>query len=177
MTTNRTLLLTQSVETATKKLLDHFQTQYGSLIFLPLGVNANTPTKIAPNVANNLERFILKDEGDRITMIITDETVGQVFDAFITSFFDSLNFIAKGIMKTLGMKMLWKDFARDLAEHKIKNPATYEKWKKNLTMVLQEVFEQVTIDLKNQGQELVISNEIQNFNDIASVLNSLEIFQ
>ncbi len=170
-------ILKLSVETASQKLLSHFQSQYGSLIFLPLGVNAHTPAKIAPNIANNLETVMLKIEENAITMLIADEQVGQVFDAFITSFFDSLNFIAKGIMKTLGMKMLWKDFARDLQEHKLKNPATYEKRKKNLMLVLQEVFEQVALDLKNQGQEVHLSNEEQSFENIASALNALGIFQ
>lgn len=169
--------LTLSVEKAAQKLLNHFQAQYGSLIFLPLGVNAKTPEKIAPNIANNLEQVMLKKEENRINMLIADEQVEKVFDAFITGFFDSLNFIAKGIMKTLGMKMLWKDFAQELAENKTKNPSTYERWKGNLTMVLQEVFEQVAKDLKEAGESIYLSNGEETFEDVASAIHHLKIFQ
>lgn len=44
-------------------------------------------------------------------------------------------------------------------------------------LVLQEVFEQVALDLKNQGQEVHLSNGKQSFENIASALNALGIFQ
>lgn len=44
-------------------------------------------------------------------------------------------------------------------------------------IVLKEVFEQVALDLKNQGQEVHLSNGEQSFENIASALDRLTIFQ
>lgn len=122
-------VLRKSVETAAQKLVSHFQSQYGSLIFLPLGVNSSTPKKIAPAIAESLSNTLIEKTEEGYTLLIIDEKVGQVFDCFINSFFSSLNFIAKGIMKGLGMKLVWNDFSNELAKTKTSNPATYEKWK------------------------------------------------
>lgn len=151
MMQDRRSLLINAVQRASADLLNHFQAQYGSLIFLPLGVNATTPAKIAPAIAESIERVMLKAEGEQQILLLRDAEVSQVFDAFITSFFNSLNFIAKGVMKALGMKMFWADFTLQLAQHQQSNPATYQKWKANLSLVLLTVFQEVGEEIKKAG--------------------------
>lgn len=80
-------------------------------------------------------------------------------------------------MKALGMKMLWADFSRELAENKTKNPATYEKWKKNLTLVLEGVFTEVSNILKEQGNMVEITDGNQIFTTVEEAIAHLEIFQ
>lgn len=169
--------LIQSVEKASKKLLDHFQSQYGSVIFIPLGVGAKTPEKIAPSIAESIQTTLLSEENETIVLNITDEKVGQVFDAFINSFFNSLNFIAKGIMKALGMKMVWNDFSREIAENKTTNPTTYERWKKNLTMVLAGVFSEIVADLKTADENVSLTNGTTNFESVEEAIAHLKIFE
>nr|MBR6100781.1 hypothetical protein [bacterium] len=55
----------------------------------------------------------------------------------MNAFFNSLNFIVQGIMKALGLKMMWADFKVSLAKRKTENPEGYTRWKNNLTMVIQ----------------------------------------
>jgi hypothetical protein len=66
-----------------------------------------------------------------------DDRVGYVFDSFMNAFFGSLNFIVQGIMKALGLKMMWADFKVSLAKRKAENPEGYTRWKNNLSMVIQ----------------------------------------
>jgi hypothetical protein len=66
-----------------------------------------------------------------------DDRVGYVFDSFMNAFFGSLNFIVQGIMKALGLKMMWGDFKVALANRKTQNPEGYTRWKNNLSTVIQ----------------------------------------
>lgn len=168
--------LTTAVEQAAKKLLDHFKDQYGSLIFLPLGVNASTPAKIAPTIAQSIETTLLEVQDGEITVMMGDDKVGQVFDTFINSFFNSLNFIAKGVMKALGMKMLWADFASSMEKFKTSDPTTYERWKKNLTMVLDGVFTEVIATLKSQTGNVKLTDGAINFESLDEAIKQLKIF-
>lgn len=168
--------LTTAVEQAAKKLLDHFKDQYGSLIFLPLGVNASTPAKIAPTIAQSIETTLLEVQDGEITVMMGDDKVGQVFDTFINSFFNSLNFIAKGVMKALGMKMLWADFASSMEKFKTSDPTTYERWKKNLTMVLDGVFTEVIATLRSQTGNVKLTDGAINFESLDEAIKQLKIF-
>ena len=166
-----------SVEKAAEKLLAHFQSQYGSLIFLPLGVNSATPKKIAPAVATSIENTLLQEKEGVLLLMMTDEKVGQIFDDFIESFFNSLNFIAKGVMKALGMKLVWGDFSRELAKNKTENPATYEKWKKNLMLVLEGVFDEIVQDFQAGEVSLQLTNGEITFSTVQEAVHQLKIFQ
>ena len=55
----------------------------------------------------------------------------------MNAFFGSLNFIVQGIMKALGLKMMWGDFKVALANRKTQNPEGYTRWKNNLSTVIQ----------------------------------------
>lgn len=172
---NQTLIL--SVEKAAEKLLAHFQSQYGSLIFLPLGVNSATPKKIAPAVAKSIVNTLLQEKEGNVLLMMTDEKIGQVFDDFIESFFNSLNFIAKGVMKALGMKLVWNDLFRELAKNKTENPATYEKWRKNLTLVLEGVFGEIVQDFQAGRVPLQLTDGETLFSTAQEAVHQLKIFQ
>lgn len=145
---------------------------------MPLGVSATTtPKKIAPNISESIRDHILDTKNNQTTLIIRDELVAQVFDTFMEGFFNSLNFIAKGVMKALGMKLMWKDFAQELAKHKATNPDTYERRKSNLQLVLNQVFNEVVQDLKTQGQQVIISNGNTIFTTTKDSIAALQIFQ
>ena len=172
-----TPLLNESVEKAAKKLLIHFKEQYGAMIFIPLGVSENTtPGKVVPSIVPAFEQTMLAVQGDTIAIYMQDDRVGYVFDSFMNAFFDSLNFIAKGVMSTLGLKMMWADFKVSLARRKTENPEGYTRWKNNLTLVIQWVFEEIANDLKAQGKTVIITNGTENFNNIAESIEKLEIF-
>ena len=70
-----TPIVTKAVETGAAKLLDHFKSQYGSLYFIPLGVNSNTPSKIAPMVTPAIEEQILVSQDNQTTVNIIDDKV------------------------------------------------------------------------------------------------------
>lgn len=144
--------LVAAVERASSKLLEHFKEQYGSLIFIPLGVGAKTPAKIAPGIAKSVEEHLLSEKEEKLQLLVQEEKVQIVFDTFVDAFFNSLNFIAKGIMKTLGMKLEWKKFKQEMFEAKSKKPQSYEMWKKNLLLVLQGVFSEVITELEANGK-------------------------
>ena len=80
-------------------------------------------------------------------------------------------------MSTLGMKMFWSDFARLLAEKKTSNPATYEKRKTNLKIILDTCFVQLVTDLQSQGLQTEITNEKTLFPTVNEASSSLRIFQ
>ncbi|MBQ9554304.1 hypothetical protein IJU97_05150 [bacterium] len=172
-----TATLNQSVENAAKKLLLHFKEQYGALIFIPLGVNENTtPAKIVPSVVPAFEQEMMFITEGQINVLMKDDAVGKVFDSFMNAFFDSLNFIAKGIMNSLDLKMMWNEFKVSLANRKQNNPEGYTKRKTNLTLVIQGVFDEIVNDLKAQGKNVVITNGTENFGSIAEAIEKLEIF-
>ena len=172
-----TATLNKSVENAAKKLLVHFKEQYGAMIFIPLGVSeTTTPAKIVPSVVPAFEQSMLSAEGNNITVLMKDEKVGEVFDSFMNAFFNSLNFIAKGIMNGLGLKMMWADFKVSLANRKQNNQEGYIRRKNNLTLVIQWVFDEIVNDLKAQGMSVTITNGTENFNSVAEAIEKLEIF-
>ena len=94
-----TPIVTKAVETGAAKLLDHFKGQYGSLYFIPLGVNSKTPGEIAPIVAPAIEQQTLVFQDNQVTINIIDERIGVVFNAFVDGFYNSLSFLGKNIMK------------------------------------------------------------------------------
>ena len=75
--------ITKAVETGATKLLDHFKSQYGSMYFVPLGVNSKTPGEIAPIVAPAIEEQILTVQDDKVTINVIDDRVGVVFNTFV----------------------------------------------------------------------------------------------
>lgn len=170
-------ILTLSVEKASEKLLNHFQAQYGSLIFLPLGVNSSTPKKIAPGIAQSIATTMIQENNGEINLLITDEKVSLVFNSFVNNFFNSLNFIAKGVMKALGMKLVWNDFSRELAKNKTANPATYEKWRNNLMMVLEGVFTEIVNSIQSTQTKIQPTNRENNFSSVQEAVEKLLIFQ
>ena len=65
--------IVKAVESWATKLLEHFKSQYGSLYFIPLGVNSNTPSKIAPMVTPAIEEQILVAQDNQTTVNIIDD--------------------------------------------------------------------------------------------------------
>ncbi|MDO4713178.1 MAG: hypothetical protein Q4B28_00470 [bacterium] len=174
---NHIPLLTQSVQTAAHALLKHFQAQYGAMIFIPLGVGDSTPQKIAPAIAQQIQTSLLLEQNNNLYLLATDERVGQVFDTFLNTFIDSLNFIAKGVLSALGMKMYRADFAQKLQEKKTSEPETYQKWKTNLTLVLESVFTQIILDLQQQGIAITLTDGTKTFTSVKEMLESLPTLQ
>ncbi|MBR7036458.1 hypothetical protein IKI14_00900 [bacterium] len=78
-----TPVVTKAVETGATKLLEHFKSQYGSMYFVPLGVNSKTPGEIAPIVTPAIEEQTLIYQDDKVTINITDDKVGIVFNVFV----------------------------------------------------------------------------------------------
>ena len=172
-----TPLLNESVEKAAKKLLIHFKEQYGAEIFVPLGVNENTtPAKVVPGIVPAFEESMLAVQDNTVAIYMQDDRVGYVFDSFMNAFFGSLNFIVQGIMKALGLKMMWADFKVSLANRKQNNQEGYIRRKNNLTLVIQWVFDEIVNDLKAQGMNVTITNGTENFNSVAEAIEKLEIF-
>ena len=168
--------ITKAVETGAAKLLDHFKEKYGAVIFIPLGVNSSTPSKIAPSIAQSLENSLLSIDGNKVTLNIVEDKVGVVFDAFMNNFFNSLNFIAKTAMKAMGMKMSWSDFLSQLADKKANNPQSYETWKNNWVMVLHTLFDEVVATLQANGKEVFISNGEKFFTNSEEAVAGMKIF-
>lgn len=168
--------ITKAVETWTAKLLSHFKERYGAIIFVPLGVNDQTPAKIAPNIAQSVEQSLLGIEWDKATLYVIDDRVGVVFDAFMDNFFESLNFLAKTAMKAMGMKMSWGDFTRQLADKKANNPESYNTWKSNWVMVLHTLFDEVVGTLQASWIEVLITNGEKYFSTSEESILSMKIF-
>jgi hypothetical protein len=78
-----TPVVTKAVETGAAKLLEHFKSQYGSVYFVPLGVNSKTPGEIAPIVAPAVEEQILTVQDDKVTINVIDDKIGVVFNTFV----------------------------------------------------------------------------------------------
>ena len=172
-----TATLNHSVENAAKKLLIHFKEQYWALIFIPLWVNENsTPAKIVPSVVPAFEEYMLSIQDGKISVLIQDDKVGAVFDSFMNAFFNSLNFIAKGVMNGLWLKMMWSDFKVSLANRKQNNQEGYVRWKNNLSLVIQWVFDEIVNDLKAEWRDVIITNWTEEFWSIAEAIEKLEIF-
>lgn len=174
--TELTPIITKAVETGAAKLLDHYKERYGAVIFIPLGVNSSTATKIAPNIAQSMETSILSVDGENATIHVTEDNVGTVFNAFMDDFFNSLSFIGKTAMKAMGMKMFWSDLLSGLADRKANNPESYNVWKDNLIMVLHSLFDEVIAALQTNGKQVFISNGEKSFTTSKEAVSAMKIF-
>ena len=176
--TELTPIITKAVETGAAKLLSHFKEQYGSMYFTPLGVNDKTPGEIAPMVSESIEtQTVLVQDNNQVTINITDERVGVVFNVFVDKFYDSLSFLGKGIMKWAGLKMTWNDYLEWLNNRKANNPESFKTWKDNLNMVLQMIFDEIIIALNGQWKTVYISNGEKFFGSSKEAAEAMKIYQ
>ena len=169
--------VTKAVETGAAKLLNHFKEQYGSLYFIPLGVNSKTPGEIAPIVAPAVEEQILTVQDDKVTINVIDDKIGVVFNTFVDWFYDSLSFLGKQIMKRADLKMTWDEYKQWLAKRKAEKPDSYKTWKDNLNLILQMIFDEIIIALNAQGKTVYISNGEKYFNNSKEAAEAMKIYQ
>ena len=169
--------ITKAVETWAAKLLAHFKEQYGSAYFTPLWVNDKTPGEIAPIVAPSIEEQILVAQDSQITINVIDDKVGVVFNVFVDWFYNSLNFVGKGLMKSFGLKMSWDEYKEGLAKRKAEKPESYETWKTNLNLILQTIFDEIIVALNAQGKTVYISNGEKYFNNSKEAADAMKIYQ
>ena len=170
-------IITKAVETGAVKLLEHFKAQYGSLYFIPLGVNDKTPGQIAPMVAPAIEEQILTVQDNQVTINVTDDKVGAVFNSFVDWFYNSLSFLGKWLMKSFDLKMTWDDYKEGLNKRKAEKPESYENWKKNLNLILQIIFDEIIVALNAQGKTVYISNGEKFFNSSKEAADAMKIYQ
>ena len=169
--------VTKAVETGAAKLLNHFKEQYGSLYFIPLGVNSKTPGEIAPIVAPAVEEQILTVQDDKVTINVIDDKIGVVFNTFVDWFYDSLSFLGKQIMKRADLKMTWDEYKQWLAKRKAEKPDSYKTWKDNLNLILQMIFDEIIVALNAQGKTVYISNGEKYFNNSKEAAEAMKIYQ
>ena len=172
-----TPVVTKAVETGATKLLEHFKSQYGSLYFIPLGVNSKTPGEIAPIVAPAIEEQIITVQDDKVTINVIDDKVGVVFNTFVDWFYNSLSFLGKGLMKSFDLKMTWDEYKQWLAKRKAEKPDSYKTWKDNLNLILQMIFDEIIIALNAQGKTVYISNGEKYFNNSKEAAEAMKIYQ
>lgn len=172
-----TPIITNAVESGTKKLLDHFKSQYGSLYFIPLWVNSKTPGEIAPMVSQTIENQTLVVQDNQVTINIIDDKIWVVFDTFVDWFYNSLSFLGKGLMKSFDLKMSWNDYKQGLNKRKTENPSNFETWKNNLSLVLQTVFDEIIIALNGQWKIVYISNGEKYFWSSKEATEAMKIYQ
>lgn len=79
-------------------------------------------------------------------------------------------------MKTLGMKLEWEKFKTVMYTNKTSDPASYQTWSKNLSLVLVTIFEAVKTDLQNAGVTVQLTNGTQNFASVQEAVAALPIF-
>ena len=175
--TELTPVISKAVETGVTKLLDHFKTQYGSLYFIPLGVNAKTPGEIAPIVAPAIEEQTLATQDNQVTINIIDDKIGVVFDKFMDWFYDSLSFIGKWLIKWFGLKLSWNELIQWLNKHKAENPNNYKTWKDNINLILQMFFDEIIIALNAQWKTVYISNGEKYFGSSMEAIEAMKIYQ
>ena len=169
--------VTKAVETGAAKLLNHFKKQYGSLYFIPLGVNSKTPGEIAPIVAPAVEEQILTVNDDKVTINVIDDKIGVVFNTFVDWFYNSLSFIGKQIMKGADLKMTWDEYKQWLAKRKAEKPDSFKTWKDNLNLILQMIFDEIIVALNAQGKTVYISNGEKFFNNSKEAAEAMKIYQ
>ncbi len=169
--------ITKAVETWSAKLLNYFKDQYGSLYFIPLGVNSKTPGEIAPIVAPAIEEQTLVVQDNKVTINVIDDKIGVVFNTFVDGFYNSLSFLGKQIMKKADLKMTWDDYKQGLANRKADKPESYETWKKNLNLILQMIFDEIIVALNAQGKTVYISNGEKYFNNSKEAAEAMKIYQ
>ena len=172
-----TPVVAKAVETGAAKLLAHFKEQYGSMYFVPLGVNDKTPGEIAPIVAPAIEEQIITVQDNNVTINVIDDKVGIVFNTFVDWFYNSLSLLGKGLMKGFGLKMNWNDYKQGLANRKTNKPESYETWKKNLNLILQMIFDEIIVALNAGGKTVYISNGEKFFNNSKEAAESMKIYQ
>ena len=170
-------IITKAVETGAVKLLEHFKAQYGSLYFIPLGVNDKTPGQIAPMVAPAIEEQILTVQDNQVTINVTDDKVGAVFNSFVDWFYNSLSFLGKTLMKWFDLKMSWSQYLDGLNKRKANNPDSYKTWKDNLNLILQMVFDEIIVALNAQWKTVYISNGEKYFNNSKEAAEAMKIYQ
>ena len=169
--------ITKAVETGATKLLDHFKEQYGSMYFVPLGVNSKTPGEIAPIVAPAIEQQILSVQDDKVTINVIDDKVGVVFNTFVDGFYNSLSFLGKGLMKTFDLKMTWEEYLQGLNKRKAENPESFKTWKDNLNLILQMIFDEIIVALNARWKTVYISNGEKFFNTSKEAAEAMKIYQ
>ena len=169
--------VTKAVETGAAKLLNHFKEQYGSLYFIPLGVNSKTPGEIAPIVAPAVEEQILTVNDDKVTINVIDDKIGVIFNTFVDGFYNSLSFIGKQIMKGADLKMTWDEYKQWLAKRKAEKPDSFKTWKDNLNLILQMIFDEIIVALNAQGKTVYISNGEKYFNSSKEAAEAMKIYQ
>ena len=169
--------ITKAVETGATKLLDHFKSQYGSLYFIPLGVNSKTPGEIAPIVAPAIEEQILAVQDDKVTINVIDDKIWVVFNTFVDWFYNSLSFLWKQLMKGFDLKMTWEDYKQGLAKRKAEKPDSFKTWKDNLNLILQMIFDEIIVALNAQGKTVYISNGEKYFNNSKEAAEAMKIYQ
>ena len=172
-----TPVVTKAIESWAAKLLEHFKSQYGSLYFIPLGVNSNTPAKIAPIVSPAIEEQILSVQDNQVTVNIIDNKVGTVFNTFVDGFYNSLSFLGKGLMKWFDLKMSWDEYLQGLNKRKAENSQSYQTWKSNLSMILQTIFDELIIAFNGLGKTVMISNWEQFFGSSKEAIEAMKIYQ
>lgn len=172
-----TPIITKAVETGAAKLLEHFKAQYGSAYFKPLGVNDKTPGEIAPMVAPTIEEQTIQAQENQATILVIDDRIGVVFNVFVENFYNSLNLMWKGLMKSFGLKMTWDDYKKGLAKRKAEKPESYETWKNNLTLILQTIFDEIIVAFNGLGKTVYISNGEQYFNNSKEAAEAMKIYQ
>ena len=169
--------ITKAVETGATKLLDHFKSQYGSLYFVPLGVNSKTPGEIAPIVAPAIEEQIITVQDDKVTINVIDDRIWVVFNTFVDWFYNSLSFLGKGLMKSFDLKMTWDEYKQGLAKRKAEKPDSFKTWKDNLNLILQMIFDEIIVALNAQGKTVYISNGEKYFNNSKEAAEAMKIYQ
>ena len=172
-----TPLVTKAVETGATKLLEHFKDQYGSLYFVPLGVNAKTPGEIAPMVSQTIEEQTLVAQNNQVTINVIDDRIGVVFNVFVDKFYESLSFLGKQLMKRFELKMTWDDYKAGLNKRKAEKPESFQTWKTNLNLILQTIFDEIIIALNAQGKTVYISNGEQYFSSSKDAADAMKIYQ
>lgn len=172
-----TPIVTKAVETGAAKLLDHFKGQYGSLYFIPLGVNSKTPGEIAPIVAPAIEQQILVFQDNQVTINVIDERIGVVFNAFVDGFYNSLSLIGKGLMKWFDLKMTWDEYLQWLNKRKAENSESFKTWKDNLNLILQMIFDEIIVALNGQWKTVYISNGEKFFGSSKEAAEAMKIYQ
>ena len=172
-----TPVVTKAVETGATKLLEHFKSQYGSMYFVPLGVNSKTPGEIAPIVTPAIEEQTLIYQDDKVTINITDDKVGIVFNVFVDWFYNSLSFLGKGLMKSFDLKMTWDEYLKGLNKRKAENPESFTTWKDNLNLILQMIFDEIIVALNGQWKTVYISNGEKFFGSSKEAAEAMKIYQ
>ena len=172
-----TPVIEKAVEIGAEKLLNHFKGMYGAIYFVPLWVNAKTPSKIAPMVSQTIEEQMLVVQENNVTVNMIDDKIWAVFDVFVDKFYDSLSFIGKWLMKWFELKMSRNDCMEGLKKRKVTNPTNYQTWRENINLILEMVFGEIVVALQNQGKTVHISNGEKEFSTAKEAADAMKFYQ